>query len=482
LIKKLYEILSALNYNSERGEFLEDVLLKFLVEKNPQLDIVSEVRALGDKKMASIKKSNDAIQKGEYSKSEYLKTEWFTQETMLLSNLSQRFVPDYVLRKFTSYADEFKKRYTFDFNLLWLFAFKFSEYIEFKKMSTGFNDEIYMFKDKQEYADLGFVEVPHSIYTEQWKNVITVNKKELQRIFFGVLSSGDLEKVLEILSIGFDNLPNDPKKVHFSLTPFLQTEDDIILMTPSYLCRSLPLIYELLFKKCKSYLNSKGNTFEKIVQSAFKNTPTQMLCFNVKYGEKNEFEADAVIAFKQSLWIIEASSHLPSMESLKGDLFHVRCDLNKTVKKCLIQGTRAVTKLNTMSLPVPYKDLNCKGIIIVVDGVYPNLNIEPLIEFSLSGNIPTYVINYFDLMTLLDQPECENFEDFLLWRTQKPMPVICFDEKDYWNYYFDRYKVLRDQRDAFKILQEKQSNLYYIGYRFNRKDYLGRMPREKPDK
>lgn len=482
MLKKLYEILSTLHYNSERGEFLEEVLAKFLAERDSQLDIVSAVRQLGDKKMAGIKERQQEIQKGEYSKSEYLKTEWFTQETMLLSNLSQKFVPEYILGKFTPYAEEFKEHYTFDHNLLWLFAFKFAEYIEFKKMSAGFNEEIYMFKNKQEYADFGFVELPPTIYTEHWKNVITINKKEIQRIFFGVLSSGDLEKVLEILSIRFDNLPNDPKKLHFSLTPFLQTEDDIILMTPSYLCRSLPLIYEILFKKCKSYLNSKGNSFEKIVQSAFKTTPTQMLCFNIKYGEKNQFEADAVIAFKQSLWIIEASSHLPSMESLKGDLFHVRCDLNKTVKKCLIQGTRAIQKLNLMSLPSPYKDLNCKGIIIVVDGVYPNLNIEPFIELSLSGNVPTYVINYFDLMTLLDQPEWENFEDFLLWRTQRPMPILCLDEKDYWNYYFDRYKVFSDQRDAFKTLQQKQSNLFYIGYRFNRKDYLGRMPREKPYK
>jgi len=114
----------------------------------------------------------------------------------------------------------------------------------------------------------------------------------------------------------------------------------------------------------------------------------------------------------------------------------------------------------------------------VVDGVYPNLNIEPYSKQSKNNDAPFYVINYFDLRTLIEQPEASKLEEFLLWRTQRPMPILCFDEKDYWNYYFDRYCKLEDIRETFRALQQKEKVLMYNGYRFNRKDYLARMPRE----
>ncbi len=130
--------------------------------------------------------------------------------------------------------------------------------------------------------------------------------------------------------------------------------------------------------------------------------------------------------------------------------------------------------MSSISLPAPYKSFEIKGIIIVVDGVYPNLNIQAYSKQSVN-DAPLYVIDYFDLRTLIDEPEICNLEEFLLWRTQKPMPVLCFDEKDYWNYYFDRYCQLKDIRNAFRIQQEKKTTLIYTGYRFNRKDYLARI-------
>jgi hypothetical protein len=477
LIDKLYEILATLHYNSERGDPLEDVLAKFLVNMNPVFDTEQEVREAFLQKMKQSEERHKGIQKGEYINSDQFKTDWFRQESLLLSNISQRYIPDYILGKYAPYEEEFIKKYDFDPNALWLFSFKFAEYFSFKQMQNGFADEVYAFESKKEYADLSFVKIPSPVYIEQWKNLITASKKELRRLFFGLVSPGDFNRVLDILSLKIDEIPDKKEEIHFPTKPFLQTNDDLILLTPSYLGRSLHTIYESLFKNCKGYLDSKGSTFERIALDLFRQTSTKLLVYNVEYGENNRFEADAIVAYKKSLWIVEASSHLPSKASLQGDSHHVRKDLNRTLNKCCEQGLRALKNIDTISLPAPYKDLGIKGIIIIVDGVYPNLNIQAYSNQS-TNNIPLYVINYFDLRTLIEQPEISDLEEFLLWRTQRPMPVLCFDEKDYWNYYFDRYRQLKDIRDVFKSLQEKGTILMYTGYRFNRKDYLAKMPKE----
>ena len=89
--------------------------------------------------------------------------------------------------------------------------------------------------------------------------------------------------------------------------------------------------------------------------------------------------------------------------------------------------------------------------------------------------VPTYVINWFDLRMLLDQPGTDQFEEFLIWRTIQPMPVVCADEKDYWAYYFDHYAVEPKFREVFRVMQEKELKSFYISARFNNKDYLENM-------
>jgi len=57
-------------------------------------------------------------------------------------------------------------------------------------------------------------------------------------------------------------------------------------------------------------------------------------------------------------------------------------------------------------------------------GVYPNLDLNPFLDYFDEKDVPIYIINWFDLRTLLDQPEIDRAEEFLLWRTKKPMPII----------------------------------------------------------
>jgi hypothetical protein len=55
---KLYEILASLQYNSERRKILEDVLRNYLVERNSNIDIVTEARKSSTKELG-IKDKNE---------------------------------------------------------------------------------------------------------------------------------------------------------------------------------------------------------------------------------------------------------------------------------------------------------------------------------------------------------------------------------------------------------------------------------------
>lgn len=460
---KLYEILATVKYNSERGEILEDVLRNFLIERNHKTDICAKTQEI-----YQTKKLPHEIK----DKREYIKSEWFKQECLLLSNIPDYHIPEYLIQKFSPFAEEFEKIYELDMNAMWTFAFRLLEYMGFKKHMVGFRDEVYKFRSKEEYANPWFVSLPSKEYIEKWKNVITFNVPELNRIFSGILSISEIKKVLEILTITQEQLSQD-LDIRFPSTPLLQIDEStIILLTPWYLTRALPSTYESLFKRCKSYLESKGKSFEKFVQTDLKKLPFEILAYNVRYG--NNYETDAIIKFKKSVWFTEISSHPPSLKSLKGDPTSIKRDIKIAIKKCIKQGKRCLEHIDEKPLSCFSNNAKNTGILIIVDGVYPQLNMNTHVTF-FEEETPVYVINWFDFITILDQPEITRFEDFLLWRTQRPMPTICFDEKDYWAFYFDRYEPNEEMKRAFEIAKEKQIRAFYISYRFNAKDYLEKL-------
>ncbi|MEM3368496.1 MAG: hypothetical protein QW193_01195 [Nitrososphaerales archaeon] len=462
---KLYEILATRQYNSERTELLEDVLRYFLIKKDLALDIPTKTREIFDEKRNSLKATQNV-----QNKEKFLKSEWFKQGCLLLSNIPHRYVPEYITEKFTPFATKFKDKFDLNMDSLWLFSFKTMEYVQFKKYMTGFKDGVYKFKSKDEYADLGFVAIPSDSYVEKWKNIVTLSISELERVLSGFMSTYETRKILALLSMNLENLDKDSEFIKFPLKPILKiNEDTLILLTPEYTIRALPLNYERIFKEIKEYRESKGISFEALAQNTLKKLPFRSLTFNVKYG--NGYEVDAIVEFQKSIWFVEVTSHPPSDKSLEGNLNSIEKDLKNSIIKCINQGKRCFDYNNELPLLYFFKKAKTKGILVVVDGVYPQLNLNTFISF-FEEKLPVYIINWFDLRTLIDEPELQQFEDFLLWRTQQPMPVISFDEKDYWAFYFDRYVQNEKVRTAFEIMQKKQIRNFYISYRFNNKEYL----------
>lgn len=466
-LNELYKILATLNYNNERRKLLEELLKQFLVDIDIEIDIVSKHRDMFDEKRELDKLDSDEKEE------KHLKSEWFKQECLLLSNIPHEYIPEYTI-KFSPFSKDFEKIYGFNMDFMWLFSFKLIEYIEFKKYMIQFEDDVYEFNSKEEYSDLGFTALPPTDYVEKWSNVITFDVSELKRIFSGIISGYDIELILEILCL--TEIPGDGRKIYLPFTPMLRIDSDmVVLLTPWYLTRALPSIYENLFKKSKKYLDHKGKTFEKLAQNTLKALPFKAIAFNVNYGNKGEYETDAIVKLNNSLWVAEVTSHPPSSKSLKGDWKSIERDLERSINKCMRQGKRYLKYVNGVHFLYFSEKAKTRGIFIIVDGVYPQLNLNMAIEFFAHEKEPIYIINWFDLRTLIDQPEINQFEGFLSWRTQQPMPIICFDEKDYWAFYFDRFVKDKEIRKGFEKMQRDEVKLFYISHRFNNKKHLEKI-------
>jgi len=459
--KKLYEILATLQYNRERRMFLEETLRLFLAKRT------QDFSAINIAKKAALEK----IRKAEKQHGIDIST-WFEQSHLLYSNIPSQYIPEYIIYKFSQYGNEFKKKFGFDINSLWIFSFMLYDYFQYKKEIIGLKDDVYVFKSKKEYADPSFIVPPPEPFTKAWENVVTFDVAEIERLSSGFLSNHEFEEVLVNLSMTSEQLSSDPKEISLHLKPLLLLDDIVILLTPWYLVNALPPRYEILFRQIKPYMDTKGRSFERLVRETLRRLPFEGLIFNVCYGKN--YETDALIKFEKSVWCVEVSSHPPAIKSLEGDINSIKNDLKKAIWKCINQGRRCVKHSSEPSLSLFSKGMGIKGILIVLDGSYPQLNPTTVIKL-FDIDVPVYIINWFDLRTLIDQPELGRFEDFLLWRTQKPMHVTSFDERDYWAFFFNDSPLAKKFKENFNLMQRSDIHLLYISDRFNLKKHLRKL-------
>jgi hypothetical protein len=334
---------------------------------------------------------------------------------------------------------------------------------------NGFDGSVYQFKSKQEYADLGFISIPPEFYIQAWTDATTMDIGELSRQLRPDLGRNELDYVLNLLCYDLDVRPHTGASL--IMKPFLRLDkNSIVLLVDNYMMRNLPAVYEAQFATIKSYRESKGKAFEELVKQTLRALPFKTLAFNLKYG--NDFEVDSVVELQKSNWAVEVTSHPPSLKALQGDSVAIENDLQKSLRKCIDQGKRCLDNMDSYPLEYFGKNGKRKAIMVVVDGAYPQLNPTTGTRFHEEKET-IYVINWFDLRTLIEQPELDNLEDFLAWRTTPPMPVICYDERDYWAYYFDRHLKTPQMKETYSIAQQKMLRGFYISARFNDKGYLG---------
>ena len=176
----------------------------------------------------------------------------------------------------------------------------------------------------------------------------------------------------------------------------------------------------------------------------------------------SEGEIDGILEFDKNFWLVECKSKPPSIKSLQGDYSSIQNDINKTVKKSETQIGRALE--NIEKLNINRNAIENPGEIIILEGIYPQLNTTTF--FCIVPNkldIPRLIINYFDLKDILNPPDSNLFEEFLIWRTQKDMPIMCNDEVDYW-IFFLKYRNNSQVQECLKRAVKNQNVIFYRGW------------------
>ena len=461
----LFEILATLNYNSERTDVLEEVLTKFL--KHPKsMDIAAEARMIKEKSSSGLPVSHDTD-----DKNDLVKKLLFSHQGIINRSVPVQHVLEYLYGKYAQFAKEFENKYKVKWEALITVSFFLKAYIGDMMNSHRIIQDIYQYETKEEYGDPGFVKIPGSAYIDTQRRVLTIDKAGLYEGLAQDLTKDEIDYVTELLSYNANKaLASDKRNLFYKpLTRF--GSDSFVILVPDYLVKNLPVVYEKLLREIPSYLDLKGKAFEYLCQQTLKLLPFKTLAFNRKYGR---YEVDAILELSRTNLIVEIKSHPPSERALDGELEAIKRDLEKTVRNGINQANRCIENLSSSSLAYFNGNGKRNQIFIIVDGLYPQLNTSNVVRY-LNEKVTPYVINWFDLRTLIEQPDFSLFEEFLEWRTINPMPVFCFQETDYWSFYADRYRNSNEVRATFAKMQEMGHKLIYMSPRFNDKRYLSKI-------
>jgi hypothetical protein len=316
---------------------------------------------------------------------------------------------------------------------------------------------------------------------------------------FYKMMSAEARVILEALST--EPKENNYEHFYFYLKPILKIKDEAtnenfyVIPFPVLLNSTIQFTIESYIQKsdrlAKLEEKSKGKIVEFITRDDFSLLPNNNIIKNFKYKIDDEnFESDGLIVLKDSIWAIEIKSH-PIFNKIPENLDKIVPIFVEKVTDAMKQGKRTIDYLSdkkdllfSINCEKDYSELT-KGVIIVLDGFLPTLltqnkDFDEMIGlkeiYKKYQNLNVYVINTLDLFIISAQPDKENFEKFLKWRTSHfgDFPVIAFDEREYWAFFND---VMKSQitSEMFEILIERKNKVTYTSARFNRKDYLDKI-------
>lgn len=379
---------------------------------------------------------------------------------ILNTRLDKNDVFDYIQKRFFDYDTIFKKEYQISTEDFTLIAITILDALAERAKKILFYPESYQFESKAEYGNLGFLKIPDKDYIYKWSRVMTFSKKD-------ILDRLPKEKAINI-DFFLDNYSFTQKQVQlnpelrFQEKPILKIDNTkFVLAFPFLLITCLPQKFEFLLQKIPKYSSDRGHTFEGMALDLF----TTVICKNFRQNfvySPSDGEIDGILEFEKNFWLIECKSRPVSVKSLQGDYRSIQTDVNKTIKKSEKQIGKALKNIEKLILNENVK--KNPGEIIVLDGIYPPLNTTTI--FCVASNklkIPRLVINYFDLKDILNHPHSYLFEEFLIWRTQKDMPIMCNDELDYW-IWFLKYWNDPQMEEAIKKAIQNHNTIIYRGW------------------
>lgn len=451
-----YEITAACQFNSERQKLLQPMIKTIFDENTDNFNIYTDIVTDSIYKVSNFEDTGVRLE-------EIFKGHDF----LVTSGVDIKNVVDYIELRYYKYRDIFLKTYNLPLEAFIYISFIISDiYVNKIYQNPGFKE--YQFTRKEDYGNLNFFDIPDKRYIETWKKVSTISFDELLEKIVPY-NREHLSTYLNLNSFDIKKLKGEPD-LRFREYPLFYYEDKIIQIDPDVVFTYLPHKIDILLSKTKSYQTTKGKVFESISLDLINEIPVnKRLNRNIEY---EGFELDGLLSLKRSTWFIECKSRNLSPESLKGDKKKIQKDIERAIEYGIRQGERAIQYKDSEDMQ-NYKINNIIGIIVIVEGIFPNLQFNKLLPNNPIDKCKyrVCIFNYFDLRTILNQYDANLFEDFLIWRSQKNMPIYAFDECDYWDWY-TKMKNDKERKKAFKQFQNNNNTIIYNGDRFNDKRYL----------
>lgn len=458
VLKNCYNILGVMQYNPERRHPCTAVLKEILCKNRRYLDIETFVREWSDNRINSKSTEIENDPPEVFSSGERFK--FLDQCFVLNTRVDRSEVIEYLKQRYFVYDSLFQREYSISITDFTLIASTILEMLVDRARIMNYPFQTYFFENKFEYGDLGFVKIPPQRYLNKWSQIITFTKKDIQDRLPN-------ERKINI-DFFFDNYSftqtrtQFEPKLRFQERPILKIDETrYALAFPFLLLQCLPQKFEFLLQRIQNYSGLRGKTFEDIALDLFKTIKCKRLRKNFVYSP-SEGEIDGILEFENNFWLVECKSRPPSLKSLQGDFNSIQNDINKTVKKSESQIGRALENIEKLNI-----DMNAvknPGEIIILEGTYPQLNTTTFFCIAQNKlNIPRLIITYFDLKEILNQPNSNLFEDFLIWRTQKNMPMTCQDEMDYW-IWFSKYRNDPERQEFLKRAITNQNRIFYRGW------------------
>jgi len=435
---------------------------------------------------------------------------------------------EYTTERYAHLDNLFLKEYGFHIGSLTVMEMVLMGIIYSKVDLEGILNEVYKFKNKEEYGNLCFLAEPNRIFPKKWSSCIILSENEILESyiqhqtnfdrFFKVISSinwrVDSEEeliqlrlkeaisILKWLSMDLQSLElKYNQKFYFFLKPLLKVQDEdskvyYIVPFPFILGSTTNIRIEnsiqLSEKLKKADEKKKGKIVEILVNKIFPQFSNKNIIKNFRYKiDEKTYESDIILLLDKSLWVVEVKSH-PVFRKIPGNVDKVVPAFVSKVKEGLDQGKRTLDFLSkNKDLLFHLTDKNfenlVKGVIVVLDGFIPTLltlNREcdsiagtDKIYQKIPNSVRVYVVTLLDLYILSMQSEKDSFEDFLLWRTDylSNFPIISYDEEEYWSFYNDHYTKHEEIKNKFPKLIENGIKIIYLSARFNKKDYLEKI-------
>lgn len=453
----LYEILATSLYNSERRYLFNHILKDFLISTKSEISMDESVKRFSHPKVENV--SN--ILSGYFQEYDHILSPFLDEHEVLF----------YIAKRYLYYNDIFMK--TYNISLEDFVKIVVELQLQYKKQAKNFTFPVFEFNDKDEYINQNFFSMPPDNYIKNYKDAFTIDINKFKSTVLDDKLKSAFDTFIKLYSIDFkDELQLNEFRI--KEYPLILCDSNLILIDPAILIRYLPHKIHILLAELKSYISKKGLVFENLALNLLEQLPfAELLDRNINY---DEYELDGLLNFRRSTWFVECKSRNISKDSLLGNSSKINKDIKKAIKESITQGERAINNVTNPSFN-KYNIKRIKGILIITEGVFPTIQFPShMIETPTDNSVyPVCILNYFELLKIMKQPDIHVFEDFLIWRSQKEMPILAFDAPDYWAFYNDNYRRNKEMKEAFKKMKEKKIFSPYISKRFNNKDYLNKI-------